>query len=51
MKLGIVGLSNSGKSTVFEALTQQLSDQAHKKESRIGTIHVPDVRKIGRAHV
>jgi len=44
MKLGIVGLSNSGKSTVFEALTQQLSDQAHKKESRIGTIHVPDVR-------
>jgi GTP-binding protein YchF len=44
MKLGIVGLSGSGKSTVFEALTHQLSDQPHKKESRIGTVHVPDER-------
>jgi len=44
MKLGIVGLSGSGKSTVFEALTHQLSDQPHKKESRIGTVHVPDGR-------
>jgi GTP-binding protein YchF len=44
MKLGIVGLPGSGKSTVFDALTHQMSDQAHKKESRIGTIHVPDVR-------
>ena len=44
MKLGIVGLPGSGKSTVFDALTHQISDQAHKKESRIGTIHVPDVR-------
>jgi len=44
MKLGIVGLSGSGKSTVFEALTHQLSDQPHKKESRIGTVYVPDGR-------
>ena len=44
MKLGIVGLSGSGKSTVFEALTHQLSDQPHKKESRIGTVQVPDDR-------
>ncbi|MDX2447785.1 MAG: DUF933 domain-containing protein [Desulfobacterales bacterium] len=44
MKLGTVGLSSSGKSTVFEALTHQLSDQPHKKESRIGTVPVPDVR-------
>jgi len=44
MKLGIVGLPGSGKSTIFDALTHQISDQAYKKESRIGTVHVPDVR-------
>ena len=44
MKLGIVGLSGSGKTTVFEALTHQLSDQTHKKEGRIGTVQVPDDR-------
>ncbi len=44
MKLGITGLSGSGKTTVFEALTQNISDTAHRGEDRIGTIRVPDAR-------
>lgn len=44
MKLGITGLPGSGKSTVFEALTQNISDAGHKGESRIGTLRVPDAR-------
>lgn len=44
MKSGIIGLPRSGKSTVFEALTQNIQDEAHKGESLIGTISVPDSR-------
>ena len=44
MKLGIIGLPQSGKSTVFEALTKNISEIAHKNENRIGTIRVPDNR-------
>jgi len=44
MKLGITGLPGSGKSTVFEALTRNISDAGHKGENRIGTIKVPDSR-------
>ncbi len=44
MKLGIIGLPRSGKSTIFEALTQNFLPEAHKKESRVGTIQVPDPR-------
>ncbi len=44
MKLGITGLSGSGKSTVFEALTRNISDSGDKRENRIGTIPVPDQR-------
>jgi GTP-binding protein YchF len=44
MKLGITGLSGSGKATVFEALTRNISDAGHKGESRIGTVKVPDSR-------
>jgi ribosome-binding ATPase len=44
MKLGIVGLPGSGKLTIFDALTHQLSDPGHKNESRIGTVQVPDPR-------
>jgi GTP-binding protein YchF len=44
MKLGIIGLPQSGKSTVFEALTKNISETAHKAEDRIGTIRVPDSR-------
>jgi len=44
MKLGLTGLTGSGKSTVFGALTKNISDPAHKTEDRIGTIKVPDPR-------
>lgn len=44
MRLGIIGLPQSGKSTVFEALTKSISDTTHKNEDRVGTIRVPDRR-------
>lgn len=44
MKLGITGLPESGKSTVFEALTRNISEAGRKGENRIGTIQVPDTR-------
>ena len=44
MKLGIIGLPGSGKSTIFEALTQSILPEGHKGENRIGTIPVPDPR-------
>ena len=44
MKLGIIGLSGSGKTTVFEALSQAISDIGKKEGSRISTSRVPDQR-------
>ena len=44
MKLGITGLAGSGKTTIFEALTRNLSETGNKSENRIGTISVPDER-------
>ncbi len=44
MKLGIIGLSSSGKTTVFEALTNNFSEAEKKVENRIGTVKVPDDR-------
>ena len=45
MKLGIIGLPGAGKSTLFEALTKIIVDEAsHKPEDRLGTIKVPDDR-------
>ncbi len=44
MKIGIIGLPGSGKMTVFDALTQTVSDMGQKSEDRIGTIKVPDHR-------
>jgi ribosome-binding ATPase YchF (GTP1/OBG family) len=44
MRLGIIGLPQSGKSTVFEALTRSLAADGNRQESRIGTITVPDPR-------
>lgn len=44
MRLGIIGLPQSGKITVFEALTRSVVVDGNRQESRIGTITVPDQR-------
>jgi len=44
MKLGIIGLPRSGKSTIFDALTRQSTSTGNRSENRIGTIPVPDGR-------
>ena len=44
MRLGIIGLAQSGKATVFEALTGSAIDPGQRMESRIGTVPVPDER-------
>jgi GTP-binding protein YchF len=44
MKLGIIGLPGSGKSTIFDALTKKVSGSEHKGEDRIAVIRVPDGR-------
>jgi len=44
MRLGIIGLPQSGKATVFEALTHSVAADGNRQESRIGTITVPDRR-------
>jgi ribosome-binding ATPase len=44
MRLGIIGLPQSGKRTVFEALTRGAAADGNRQESRIGTITVPDRR-------
>ena len=44
MKLGIIGLPRAGKSTVFDALTQNITGPEHKGRDRIATVRVPDER-------
>ncbi len=44
MRLGIIGLPQAGKTTVFEALTRSVAADGNRQESRIGTITVPDER-------
>ena len=44
MRLGIIGLPQSGKTTVFEALTRSVAADGNRQERRIGTITVPDKR-------
>jgi hypothetical protein len=44
MRLGIIGLPQSGKATVFDALTRSVTADGNRQESRIGTITVPDER-------
>jgi len=44
MKLGIIGLPGSGRSTIFEVLTHSSSAGSQKNESKIGTVRVPDKR-------
>ena len=44
MKLGIIGLPQSGKTTVFEALTNNTADPSHKGDDRLSMVLVPDRR-------
>ncbi len=44
MRLGIIGLPASGKSTIFQTLTQSKPDQWAKKGPLIATVWVPDGR-------
>ena len=44
MKLGIIGRPKCGKTTLFEALTKTKADPAQRRESRLGTVQVPDER-------
>jgi GTP-binding protein YchF len=44
MKLGIIGLPRSGKSTLFDALTKNIAGDEHKGQERIAAIRVPDAR-------
>ena len=44
MKLGIIGLPLSGRSTTFEALTRQISEAAARGEDRLAVVRVPDER-------
>lgn len=44
MRSGIIGLSGSGKSTIFEALTSNAVNASNKNESRVNAVTVPDKR-------
>ncbi len=45
MKIGIVGLKNSGKSTIFSALTgAEVEVSGYKKTPNLALIKVPDIR-------
>lgn len=44
MKLGIIGLPQSGKKTVFEALSGQKTDESTKNETLQAMLRVPDQR-------
>lgn len=44
MKLGVTGLRNSGKTTIFEALTRNFGDAGNRSQNRVGMVRVPDQR-------
>ncbi|MBL7069509.1 MAG: redox-regulated ATPase YchF [Candidatus Omnitrophica bacterium] len=44
MKIGIVGLPGSGKSTVFNSITQKSAEERDFTKPHLGTIFIPDER-------
>lgn len=42
--MGLIGLAQAGKKTMFEALTRTAIPREQRMENRLGTIHVPDSR-------
>ncbi|MFZ0242110.1 MAG: DUF933 domain-containing protein [Desulfobacterales bacterium] len=44
MKSGIIGVPGSGKTTVFEALTDNFQEAGYRGDNRIAAIRVPDPR-------
>lgn len=44
MRLGIIGLPGSGKSTIFHALTRSKPEEGTRKGPRIAIVRVPDPR-------
>jgi GTP-binding protein YchF len=44
MRLGIIGLPQSGRSTIFEALTKDIAGSEFKAKDRVATLNVPDQR-------
>ncbi|MBW1996278.1 MAG: 50S ribosome-binding GTPase, partial [Deltaproteobacteria bacterium] len=44
MKLGIIGLPGSGKTTIFSALTRRSIHDSGKEKDLVATLPVPDAR-------
>ena len=55
MKLGVVGLPNAGKSTLFNAITQAGAQAANYPfctiEPNVGVVPVPDARLVRLAQL
>ena len=44
MKVTVIGLPQSGKSTVYSAVTAKSVDPYAPRDPKFGTVHVPDER-------
>ena len=51
MRLGIIGLPGSGKSTIFHALTRMKPEEGTQKGHRIAIVQVPDPRVDALNHL
>ncbi|NCQ18002.1 MAG: redox-regulated ATPase YchF, partial [Ignavibacteria bacterium] len=46
MQIGLIGLQNSGKTTLFNALSEKTSEAQHQQKSEVSraVVKVPDIR-------